>query len=200
MIDITNIDNSEPYNIFKNYYDLALKKGQKVIEAISISSYNKTLKEVRSRNVNLKYIRNNEWIFFSNYNSNKAKDFESHDQISALIYWSEINVQISLRAITHKTNYEVSDDHFAQRSNKKNALAISSFQSKKIGSYEDVVSNYEKIYRSNEDLSKRPNYWGGFSFVPYYIEFWEGHASRINKRIAFEFNHNNEWTKYFLQP
>ena len=116
MIDITKIDDSEPYNIFKNYYELASKKGQKVIEAISISSYNTTSKEIRSRNVNLKYIRNNEWIFFSNYNSNKAKDFENHDQISALIYWSEINVQISLRAIVFiqriinpKTRYKINN-------------------------------------------------------------------------------------------
>ena len=60
MIDITKIDDSEPYNIFKDYYELASKTGQKVIEAISISSYHTTSKEIRSRNVKLKYIRNNE--------------------------------------------------------------------------------------------------------------------------------------------
>ena len=32
----------------------------------------------------------------------------------------------------------------------------------------------------------RPDFWGGFSFVPYYFEFWQGHKNRLNKRHVFE--------------
>ena len=41
-------------------------------------------------------------LSFSNYQSPKAKQFESHNQISALIYWSKTNIQIRMRA----KNYE----------------------------------------------------------------------------------------------
>ena len=77
-----------------------------------------------SRFVNLKYVINDEWIFFSNYNSPKSKQFESHDQISAVIYWNSINVQIRMKAKIQKTNLEFSNEHFQSRDMTKNLLAI----------------------------------------------------------------------------
>ena len=59
--------NKSVFSILKLKYDEALNNGQKLIEAISISSYNKEINEVESRFVNLKYIINDEFIFFSNY-------------------------------------------------------------------------------------------------------------------------------------
>ena len=80
---------------------------QKNIEAISISSYNREISEVDSRYVNLKLVTNDEFIFFSNYNSPKASSFNSHNQIAALVYWPSINVQIRMRANLSLYNYIV---------------------------------------------------------------------------------------------
>jgi len=44
-----------------------------------------------------------------------------------------------------------------------------------------------------------PEYWGGFSFIPYYFEFWVGHESRINKREVFD-KTEGIWKHSFLQP
>ena len=63
MIELVNLNQSEPYNFLKKYYDEAIAKNQKIIEAISISSLNKSSMEVESRFVNLKYVINDEWIF-----------------------------------------------------------------------------------------------------------------------------------------
>ena len=65
-IDIKNLPNLKPYSVFKNFYNLAIENNQQYVEAISISSFNKDIDEVQSRMVNLKYIQNEEWIFFSN--------------------------------------------------------------------------------------------------------------------------------------
>ena len=65
MINLSKINKSiEPYINFSEYYEQAQKKNQKNIEAISISSFNKSKQEIESRLVNLKYVINNEWIFF----------------------------------------------------------------------------------------------------------------------------------------
>ena len=64
MISINNISQELPYQLLKIKYDEALKAGQKGIEAISISSYNKEVSEVDSRYVNLKFISNDQFIFF----------------------------------------------------------------------------------------------------------------------------------------
>ena len=198
MIQFNNLNQEIPYLFLKEKYDEALNAGQRGIEAITISSYNKEISEVNSRYVNLKFISNDEFIFFSNYDSPKASSFNSHSQIAALFYWSSINVQIRMKAKIKKTSNEFNQKYFFDRSEKKNALAISSNQSKPIDSYSQVKENYNKLLES-DDLKKCPEYWGGYSFIPYYFEFWEGHESRINKREVFD-KINGIWKHLFLQP
>ena len=139
-----------------------------------------------------------EFIFFSNYDSPKSEDFKSHNQITALFHWSSINVQIRMKAKINKTSREFNLKYFSSRDEKKNALAISSNQSKPISSYEKVSENYNKSL-NNDNLKDCPEYWGGYSFVPYYFEFWEGHESRLNKREVYEMRIDG-WSQYILQP
>ena len=96
-----------------------------------------------------------------------------------------------------KTSLHFNKNYFKGRSLKKNALAISSHQSSYIESYEGVQQNFSKALNSS-NLSECPEYWGGFSFVPYYFEFWEGHESRLNKREAYELK-DEKWIRSFLQ-
>ena len=198
MIKFNNLNQELPYQVFKTRYDEAINSGQKSIEAITISSFNTTISEVDSRYVNLKYINNDEFIFFSNYNSPKAQSFICHDQIAAIFYWHNINIQIRMKAKIKKTSNEFNNKYFCKRSEEKNALAISSNQSQSIHSYQEVKKKYNKTLK-NDDLKKCPDYWGGFSFKPYYFEFWEGHDSRLNKRKVFK-KIDDVWKQSFLQP
>ncbi|MFL2718265.1 MAG: pyridoxamine 5'-phosphate oxidase family protein, partial [Gammaproteobacteria bacterium] len=142
MIKFLNLSPEKPYSHFQSLYEQALDSGQRGIEAISVSSYSQASREVEARYVNLKYIANNEWIFFSNYSSPKANQFESHNQVSILIYWASINTQIRMKAKIFKTSTEFSNEHFQGRTKEKNALAISSNQSQIIGSFDEVAKNF----------------------------------------------------------
>ena len=122
MIEFKNLNQETPYQLLKEKYYEAADAGQKGIEAISISSYNKQISEVDSRYVNLKFITNDKFIFFSNYDSPKASDFNSHDQIAALVYWPSINVQIRMRAKIKKTTNEYNQKYFFDRSEKKKCI------------------------------------------------------------------------------
>jgi len=199
MIEIIDISKDKPYQIFQNYYDAALIAKQRSIDAISISSFNADSNEVESRYVNLKYIIDNEWTFFSHYESPKALDFLGHDQISTLFYWQNINVQIRLKCKIFKSSANFSDKHFDKRTIEKNALTISSSQSKVIQSYSDVKDSYNKTLLKIDKNTVRPNNWGGFTFIPYYFEFWEGHENRLNKRHVFE-QYKKKWEERLLQP
>ena len=86
MIELINLSNEAPYLHFQSLYNKALEHSQRGIEIISVSSFDKSSNEVEARYVNLKYVQENEWIFFSNYLSPKAQQFESHEQVSVLIY------------------------------------------------------------------------------------------------------------------
>ena len=198
MINFIKPSRQVPYIIIREKYDAALAAGQKSIEAISISSFNTKKHEVDSRFVNIKFISNDEFIFFSNYNSPKATSFISHNQIAALVYWPSINIQIRMKAKIKKTSNDLNQKYFFERSEEKNALSISSNQSQPISSYKQVKENYNKSLKG-DDLKECPDYWGGFSFAPYYFEFWEGHKSRLNKRDAYE-KVDDAWNHHVLQP
>ncbi len=198
MITFQNLNEQIPFLLFKSKYDDALEAGQKAIEAISISSYNSEMQEVDSRFVNLKFVEDDKFIFFTNYNSPKSIAFKSHDQISALIYWSSINIQIRMKARIQKTSGKYNNEYFKQRSLDKNALAISSDQSSPISSFNQVTEKYNNV-KKDRDLEICPEYWGGFSFSPYEVEFWEGHSSRLNKRDFYKLI-DNIWHHSILEP
>ena len=142
MIHFLNNSSEKPFSVFRKKYANALSARQDIIEAIAISSYSNEKNEVDSRFVNLKVVDGKDFIFFSNYLSPKAMQFQDHKQISALIHWSSTNTQIRMKANIKKTSISYNNNYFASRSEKKNALAISSSQSNFIKSYSEVEKNY----------------------------------------------------------
>jgi len=198
MTEFINNSNFSPYSKFYDLYKHAELKGQKDIEAICISSYDIVKGELDSRYVNLKYVKNDELIFFTNYSSPKSKQFEQHNQVSISVYWSSIDAQIRFKANIRKTSRNFNQQYFSRRAQDKNALAISSNQSEVISSYKEIQKKYE-ITKLKSDLTYCPLYWGGYAAKPYEIEFWEGHHSRLNKRDLYK-NMKNGWKSYILQP
>lgn len=199
MIKFNNIDLESPYQLFKLKYDKAINAQQKNIHVCSISSFSKDTHEVDSRYVNIKFINGTSFIFFSNYQSNKALQFLSHKQVSMLFFWDKINTQIRIKGFIKKLDADSNQKYFSNRSLDKNALAISSYQSRKIKSFDEVLNKYKKTFKE-KDLKSCPEYWGGYSIAPYQFEFWEGHRSRLNKRELFSFDKNKKWEKTILEP
>ena len=199
MIKIIQTKPIKPLEIFIDLYGKAINSNQKNTEAICISSYDVKSSQVESRFVNLKYITDNQWIFFSGYEGPKSIQFKNHPQISGLFYWPNTDVQIRIKAKIKKAELIFSNNHFKNRHRSKNALAISSNQSQQIESYEKILENFNKVNDSKSDLKERPNYWGGYSFEPFYFEFWEGHESRLNKREVYE-KSGDSWNHLILQP
>ena len=198
MIDIKRICKSKPYLLFKEKYLEAYSAGQKNIEAMAISSYNTNTKEVDSRYVNLKIIDKEQFIFFTNYRSPKSEAFQSHDQMSATFFWTSISTQIRIKGKIAKTPPDFNQKYAQERDINKNALAISSKQSQPIESFNKVIQKYN-VAKEDNNLTTCPEYWGGFAFVPFEIEFWEGGEFRLNKRNLYK-NYKNKWNHSILEP
>lgn len=197
MIDFDTKKMDLPFTKFLKFYKNAEKSLQPNIEAACLSTIS-TKHKPHSRFINIKYINKNEFIFFSNYNSNKAEDIDFNNNIALNFFWNTTQTQIRVEGKIFQLSGEKSDNHWKNRSKYKNALAISSMQSSLTYSYEKVVSKYETTLKEM-DLSIRPSYWGGYSIHPIYFEFWKGNKSRINKRTVFK-KIGDEWEEYVLQP
>ena len=197
MIELKSISSEKPYMRFKALFEKAINAGQNSIEAACISSLSEA-NEINSRFVNVKSITGTDFIFFSNYRSPKALEFKNHNQISVVFFWNKIKLQIRLKAVIEKTDKRFNNEYFINRYKRKNALAISSDQSKKINSYQEVEKNFLRSMQ-DDDLTQCPDYWGGFTFRPYYFEFWEGHESFLNNRDVYQSKYNS-WEHIIIQP
>ena len=91
MIEFNKMSKEAPYIVFKDFYRDSLEADQKNIEAICIASYSSENKEVHARFVNLKFVNDNKFIFFSNYNSPKSQHFYSHKQIIPFFYEKRVH-------------------------------------------------------------------------------------------------------------
>lgn len=197
MITLSLENTSEPYLEFQSLYDAACKKSHKNIEAACLSSISENNKP-HSRFVNIKYINDQEFIFFSNYESSKAKDFLFNNNVTLTFYWNSTNTQIRVEGSIMKLDEERSNIHWMKRNRDKNALAISSEQSSPAEKFEEIIKNYQHVFDTPGSLL-RPNYWGGYIVIPNYFEFWTGHKSRLNNRKVFKII-NGSWKSLILQP
>lgn len=197
MIEFSLKNKDGPFIRFLREYNLAREHKQKNIEAACLSTISNE-NQVNSRFVNIKYVNDSEFIFFSNYQSQKAKDIESNNNVSLTFFWNLSNQQIRIKGNIKKLNPKISDAHWNLRDPRKNALAISSKQSQKIESFSSVKENFDRVFKE-QNLTKRPEFWGGYSVKPDFFEFWEGNHSRLNKREVFS-RKGTEWESYFLQP
>jgi pyridoxamine 5'-phosphate oxidase len=104
MIEFCNNNQLKPFQLFRTYYGDAIKYGQKNADAISIASFSKNDSILDSRFVNLKILDNEEFIFFSSYDSPKAKQFDTFNQIAANLFWESINVQVRIKGKIKKNH------------------------------------------------------------------------------------------------
>ncbi len=199
MIIFEDTLNIKPYNKFEHLYKKATNESQQHIEAAVVSTISKQNKP-SSRMVNIKYLIKEAFIFFSNYESNKAKDISQNPKASMLFFWDKINTQIRIEGEISITKVSFSEEHFNQRPYDKNITAIISKQSSQNEGYEDLVKRYKVAYKKYEkSILQRPNNWGGYKFIPDSFEFWLGNKSRINKRIKY-IKKPKEWEKLYLDP
>ena len=60
------------------------------------------------------------------------------------------------------------------------------------------MAQYDEVLATG-DLKRRPEYWGGYAFRPFYFEFWKGSEYRLNLRQSYEKTETG-WIETVLQP
>lgn len=155
---------------------------------------------VDSRIVLLKDLRNEEFVFYTNYESNKGLQLAANPNCTLLFPWIHLERQIIIRGTASKTSEEESLNYFLSRPASSQIGAWASSQSKDIQSrddLEDKLKFYEEKF-DNQDINK-PIHWGGYQISPLQIEFWQGRQNRLHDRILFE-KKDGLWSYKRLQP
>ncbi|MFW5820138.1 MAG: pyridoxamine 5'-phosphate oxidase [Bacteroidota bacterium] len=189
----------DPLSLFKVWMDDALKKDLPEPNAMSVSTVNSNGKP-SSRTVLLKEFNSEGLVFYTNYNSRKAKEISENPDVSVLIFWPELERQVRIEGHAAKISEKDSDEYFASRPRASQIGAWASPQSETIESRKELekrFSDTEKKYEGKE--VPRPSHWGGFRIIPSSFEFWQGSIARLNDRIVY-FTENGSWLMKRLAP
>ena len=154
---------------------------------------------IRQRFVLLKGVSEDGFVFFTNYNSDKAAALAQNDRSSMLFPWNELDRQVTVSGKVEKIAESESDDYFAARPRASQIAAWTSQQSQPIASRGALEAQYQAtLERFDGSDVPRPPHWGGFRLVPERIEFWQGGEDRLHDRFVYQYT--NGWSRLRLQP
>lgn len=152
-----------------------------------------------ARMVLLKGCDENGFVFFTNYESRKAKEISRNHRAALVIYWKELARQIRIEGFVLKTSGKESDDYFASRPSESRINAIISPQSAVIPDREYLETIRQQYLKTYTGEHRRPSHWGGYVVVPEMVEFWQGRPNRLHDRIRYT-RKGGEWITERLAP
>lgn len=154
-----------------------------------------------TRTVLLKEFMNNEFIFYSNYESRKGQQMAANPHVCLTFLWHELERQIHVEGDVRILEPELSDAYFATRPYKSRVGARISPQSRPIPGRSFIVQEFmkESLKYAGRTVP-RPDTWGGFAVKPIRIEFWQGRESRLHDRFLYEFQPDGSWSVHRLAP
>jgi pyridoxamine 5'-phosphate oxidase len=192
---------SDPLKQFEQWMHHAFDANVLEPTAMSLATVSKEGK-ARARIVLLKYYNEKGFVFFTNYESDKAVDINANKNAALLFFWKELERQVRIEGSIKVLDKEQSDYYFRERPFQSRVSAVVSPQSQEIpnrafllNKHKDLIQDYSKKQESLE----RPSYWGGYRLIPDHYEFWQGRANRLHDRIAYSIE-KNIWIKKRLAP
>ncbi len=141
----------------------------------------------QSRIVLLKFVDENGFVFFTNYNSRKGRSIEKNPAVGLHFFWPELERQVRISGFAHKTGSETAEKYFHSRPTVSQISAWVSEQSKVVPSRKYLDERF--VYFSKKFENKQvplPDFWGGYRVYPVKMEFWQGRENRLHDRILYK--------------
>ncbi|HEY2962354.1 MAG TPA: pyridoxamine 5'-phosphate oxidase [Pyrinomonadaceae bacterium] len=190
----------DPIRQFQLWLDDAVAAKLPLPEAMSLATVTPDGRPT-ARMVLLKQVDPEGFVFFTNYQSSKAKQLEINPYAALVFYWPQLERQVRVEGRVAKTSAEESSAYFATRPRESQIGALASPQS-------EVISAREVLEQRAHELAEEycdreidcPAYWGGYRLKADRIEFWKGRVGRLHDRLLYELQPDGTWIIKRLAP
>lgn len=194
-----NNASQDPFMQFNNWFQDVLRYEEHDASAMVLSTTDEQ-GYPDSRVVLLKGIEKDAFVFYTNYESTKARQLALNKHCALNFFWPKLARQVRVRGVVEKTTAEQSDTYFYSRPITSQVAAVISKQSSTITGR----TSLEKVFAEALDLYQqkpvpRPVFWGGYRVIALEMEFWQGRDNRLHDRLHYV-KQNNDWIINCLAP
>tara|TARA_R110002049_G_scaffold88656_2_gene223573 strand:+ start:839 stop:1477 length:639 start_codon:yes stop_codon:yes gene_type:complete len=155
----------------------------------------------RQRIVLLKGLSQGGFVFYTNYDSDKARAIEREPRVSIHFPWNVLDRQVIAIGTAQKIGSAESAAYFATRPRESQIAAWASRQSKPIADRAALETQAQQIRdRFGDAEIPMPAFWGGYRVLPTRLEFWQGGEHRLHDRFVYRRGAQRQWTIEQLQP
>ncbi|MFC3194095.1 pyridoxamine 5'-phosphate oxidase [Marinicella sediminis] len=140
----------------------------------------------QARTVLLKLFDDRGYVFFTNYQSAKAKELAANPRAALLFPWLGLERQVRISGQVEKISAKESFAYFTSRPRGSQLGAWISEQSQVISSrtvLKTLMNQIKEKFKAGE--VPLPDAWGGYRVIPERYEFWQGRANRLHDRFQY---------------
>ncbi|MBR6389537.1 MAG: pyridoxamine 5'-phosphate oxidase [Opitutales bacterium] len=192
--------NPNPFAQFKKWFNEALDCKLEEPNAMDVATVGEGgAPDIRT--VLLKSWDEKGFVFFTNYESSKARDISKNSNVALHFLWLGLERQLKILGRAEKISTLESLRYFVSRPSDSRLGAWVSHQSKVITSRSLLEMKFAEMKRkfSNGEIPL-PDFWGGYRVTPHTFEFWQGRPSRLHDRFRYKLLDSGEWQIDRLSP
>jgi pyridoxamine 5'-phosphate oxidase len=190
----------DPIKQFQLWFEDAVSAKLPLAEAMSLATVTPDGRPT-ARMVLLKQVDADGFVFYTNYQSAKAKQLEINPYAALVFFWPQLERQVRIEGKVSRTSAEESSAYFKTRPRESQIGAWASPQS-------EVITAREVLEQRARELAELycdreidcPSHWGGYRLKPDRIEFWKGRVGRLHDRMLYELQPDGTWSIKRLAP
>jgi pyridoxamine 5'-phosphate oxidase len=198
-VDESDVDR-DPFRQLAAWFEEARAAGVELPEAAALATASaEGAPSVRM--VLLKEVGADGLVFFSGYESRKARDLDANPRAAVAVYWHALGRQARAEGHVERISRAESEAYFGTRPRASRLSAWASRQSEPIGSRAELeAAAAEAAGRFEDGDVPLPPHWGGFRLRPDRVELWQHREDRLHDRLLYEPAPGGGWTLTRLQP
>jgi pyridoxamine 5'-phosphate oxidase len=138
-------------------------------------------------------------VWYTNYESRKARQISMNPWASLQFHWVELERVVRIEGKVERVSAEESEAYYRSRPLDSRIAAWASPQSEVIADRKALEKRVEEFNRKYGENPPLPPNWGGLRLVPERWEFWQGRKNRLHDRIVYRREKGN-WLRERLAP